>query len=302
MDLGYQTNEELAGMAKAVSNYFKASEDKIILGADGFDGQALAKRNLPPGIYYFDSPSSNILFDENLDWCVRKTVINFMDILARVKQTGEYLVFPSSATVYNKNTTYARTKVVLEELATIYGVPALCLRITAGYGPGEAHKGRYASVVYQWCQQMKQGIRPVIYGDGNQTRDFIFEDDIADQIERLANEHATGVFDIGSGINTSFNVVVERINRALGTKIKPIYKELPKNYVPNTAVVPTFQPKVSLQEGIERILGGLDHGLPALSGDLHDSNKGDDPSSADVLRPVPQDLHNPEALAEGNSI
>lgn len=234
---------------------FKMKET-IILGKDGFIGRALAKKQLPFGIYYFDSPSSNILFDENLEWCVRKTIVGFMDLLDRVKKTGEYLVYPSSATVYNKNTHYAKTKSILEELVDIYGLQnqTLGLRIAAGYGTGESDKGRYASVVYQWCQQMKFGQRPTIYGDGTQTRDFIFEDDIADNIERLANDHVTGIVDLGTGVNSSFNEVVQTINYVLEKSLEPKYVDKPKNYVPETKVnaVPC---KYSLEDGIRKILG-----------------------------------------------
>lgn len=228
----------------------------IILGQDGFLGKALSKQNLADGIYYFDSPSSNILFDENLEWCVRKTVGGFIDLLDRVKKTGEYLVYPSSATVYNKNTHYAKTKSILEELVDIYGLQdqTLGLRIAAGYGPGEKHKGRFASVVYQWCHQMMNGERPVIYGDGTQTRDFIFEDDIADAIAKFSKEGRTGIVDIGTGVNTTFNEVVQTINYVLGKNIQPIYVEKPKNYVPETKVksVPF---KIDLKCGIRKICG-----------------------------------------------
>lgn len=225
----------------------------IITGRNGFIGSELAKRDLPDGIYCFGSPSSNILFEEDVSLCMRETIDGFISMLDRCKRTGEYLVYPSSATVINKNTSYARCKAILEELHLTYGIPALGLRIAAGYGPGEAHKGNYASVVYQWCQQMKKGERPVIFGDGTQTRDFIYIDDIVDNIEILANKHATGIVDIGTGINTSFNEVVAIINKILGTKIKPVYVPKPNQYVESTPVkaVPT---KYNLIYGCQRIL------------------------------------------------
>jgi nucleoside-diphosphate-sugar epimerase len=231
-------------------------KETIILGRDGFIGSTLAERKLPHGIYYFDSPSSNILFDEDFDWCARKTVDGFLGLLARIRNTKEYLVYPSSATIYNKNTHYARIKSVLEELHLASGLPALGLRIAAGYGPNERHKGRFASVVYQWCQQMKVGERPVIFGDGTQTRDFIYQDDIADTIKKLADEHTLGIVDIGTGINTTFNEVVQTINYVLGTHIEPVYVEKPKNYVPETPVK-AVETKVSLEEGIERIIKSI---------------------------------------------
>lgn len=218
----------------------------------GFIAKALMKRDLPDGVYLFGAPSSNVLFDELPDWCRDRTLNELNGAITRVRQTGEYLVFPSSATVYNKNTSYARTKAAVEELWLASGVPALVLRIAAGYGPGEAHKGRFASVVYQWTKMMMNGEAPTIYGDGSQTRDFVFEDDIADTIERWAKEGRTGIFDIGTGVNTSFNEVVETINKVLGTALKPLYVPKPKNYVPETKVqsVPT---NFSLTDGIRAI-------------------------------------------------
>lgn len=226
------------------------------MGQNGFIGSALTKRNLRPGVYFFDSPSSNILFDGNLDYCMEQTIFDFLKVLQYCRDNDEYLVYPSSATVYNKNTSYARCKAILEELHLSYNIPALGVRIAAGYGPGEAHKGEYASVVYQWCHQMKKGIRPVIFGDGTQTRDFIFEDDIADQIENLSDNHQTGIVDIGTGVEVSFNEVVATINKVLGTDIKPEYVGKPKNYVESTPVKPGLPTKISLENGIRKILLG----------------------------------------------
>lgn len=231
-----------------------------LMGEYGFIGSALKKKNLPSGIYFFDSPSSNILFDKNLTWCMGETINGFIEVLDYCQRTDTYLVYPSSATVYKKNTSYARCKAILEELHAAYDIPALGLRIAAGYGPGEAHKGEYASVIYQWCKQMKNGQAPVIFGDGTQTRDFIYETDIANNIEKLANKKTTGIVDIGTGINTSFNEVVDTINKVLGTDIKPIYIEKPKTYVENThcKAVPC---RVSLEQGIRSILEVLDEGV-----------------------------------------
>lgn len=219
----------------------------------GLIGKALSKKTLPPGVYFFNSVSSITLFKDNMDWCFRETLNEFIDVISYCKRTNTYLVFPSSATVYNKNTAYARCKAAIEEIYQAYDYPALGLRIAASYGPDEGHKGEAASVIYQWAQQMKRGERPVIYGDGTQTRDFIYIDDVADNIERLANEHATGLVDIGTGTNTSFNEVVSMINKILDTNIEPIYIPKPVHYVPETPVT-SVPCKVDLYNGLRKIL------------------------------------------------
>jgi nucleoside-diphosphate-sugar epimerase len=233
-----------------------------ILGRNGFIGHALAKafegHELSPYlkkdldiVYFFGSPSSNIIFDNNLQYSLMETINGFLGTIQFCKDNDIRLVYPSSATVYNKNTAYARCKAILEEIHMAYDGNVLGLRIFAGYGEGEWIKKEYASVIYQWCVQMKHGIRPIIFGDGTQTRDFIYIDDIVDTIVSLKEE--TGIVDVGTGINTSFNDVVRMINNQLIKSIQPIYVNKPPHYVEETVCKNPIKAKVSLEEGIGRI-------------------------------------------------
>ena len=217
----------------------------------GLIATALEKKDLPPGVYFFNSVASMPAFKENLDWCMRESINEFIEVISYCKRTRTYLVFPSSAAVNTKSSAYARCKAAIEEIYHAYNYPALIPRIATGYG-NEAHKGKNASAIYQWCEQMKVGESPVVYGDGNQTRDFIHADDIADTIELWAKEGKTGIHDIGTGVSTSFNEVIQTINKVLGTSLEPTY--IPKapftHYITNEGV-PT---KVSLEDGIRKIL------------------------------------------------
>lgn len=235
---------------------------KCLLGRNGFIGSELAKRfgefSVIPAkdcdsVFYFAAPSSVILFNKNLSYCMRETINSFIEILDFCRETGAYLVYPSSATVYNKNNAYARCKAILEELQASYDVKALGLRISGCYGPNEGHKGEYASVIYQWCQLMKEGKSPVIWGDGTQTRDFIYIDDVIDAIMELSDEKTEGIVDIGTGVNTSMNEIVQIINEELGTDIKPTYIGKPKGFIQDTPVR-SYTYKVSLREGIKKCL------------------------------------------------
>jgi nucleoside-diphosphate-sugar epimerase len=238
---------------------------KCLIGRNGFIGSQIAKRigefetipnNKSEIIYFFGSPSSVILFNKNLDYCMRETINSFLEVCSLAKRNNAYLVYPSSATVNNKNNSYARCKSALEEIAQGYNIKSLGLRISASYGPGEGHKGEYASIIYQWCKQMNNGERPVIWGDGTQTRDFIYIDDVIDNIMELASNKAEGIYEIGTGINTSFNEIIATINKVLETDIKPIYIDKPDSYIQETPVksVPC---KVSLEEGIKKIIESL---------------------------------------------
>lgn len=236
-----------------------------LLGRNGFIGKELAKRigsfETTPHkdsniIYYFGAPSSITLFNKNIDYCFRETIGTFLELASLVKDNNIYLVYPSSATVNNKNNSYARCKACLEEIHHAYNLNALGLRIAASYGPGEDHKSNYASTVYQWCKQMKDGERPVIWGDGTQTRDFIYIDDVIDNIMELVEKRATGIYEIGTGVNTSFNEIIKTINKVLGTNIEPVYIDKPGNYIQDTPVK-GVKCKVSLEEGIKKIIESL---------------------------------------------
>jgi UDP-glucose 4-epimerase len=231
------------------------NKDGVAIMGKGLLANALRRieNDLPPAVYFFQSVSSIVLFDKQMDYCFRETINDFLNVLQYCRDTGTYLVYPSSATVYNKNTSYARCKAICEELALAYDIPSLGLRIAASYGPGEAHKGNAQSVVYQWTHLMKEGKEPIIYGDGTQTRDFIYEDDVASYIADIAWRRMTGIIDVGTGINTSFNEVVATINKVLGTSIEPVCVPKPKNYVPETKVK-SVPYKYSLEDGIKRIL------------------------------------------------
>lgn len=239
------------------------------MGRNGFLGSQIYKRLKEQGypvetiprkdnnrIWFFGSPSSVILFNKNLDYCFRETINSFLEVCSLAKNNEIYVIYPSSATVNNKNNSYARCKAALEEIAAGYKIKSLGLRIAATYGPGEGHKGEYASIVYQWCKQMKEGKRPVIWGDGTQTRDFIYIDDVIDNIMELADKKAEGVYEIGTGKNTSLNEVVFLINKELGTDIQPIYIDKPDSYIQETPVKPV-KCNVSLEEGIKRIINSL---------------------------------------------
>jgi UDP-glucose 4-epimerase len=159
------------------------------------------------------------------------------------------------------------------------------------YGPNERHKGRFANNISQFIWDMVEKQKsPVIYGDGTQTRDFTFVDDVVranilameKQNSRSAGEGSAndkdkakehwrkdildsgfGVYNIGTGIQTSFNSVVEIINKLLGTDIRPTYTKNPiNNYVQHTLADISlarlelgYEPKWrNVEEGIKQLL------------------------------------------------
>jgi ADP-L-glycero-D-manno-heptose 6-epimerase len=103
------------------------------------------------------------------------------------------------------------------------------LRYFNVYGPGEARKGKMASMVYQLARQMIEGRRPRLFTDGSQARDQIHVDDVVDCTLAAAGLGLTGerrgaprpgVYNLGSGVATSFKQIVEAVRSALGLSEK----------------------------------------------------------------------------------
>lgn len=93
----------------------------------------------------------------------------------------------------------------------------------------------------------------MVYGDGTQERDFIYIEDVVDQILHYVKMKKTGIVDIGAGKPTSFNDIINIINEILGTTLEPIYKEAPKGYSKGI-VCKNPLPTISLYEGLRNIL------------------------------------------------
>jgi UDP-glucose 4-epimerase len=135
-------------------------------------------------------------------------------------------------------------------------VNSVGLRYFSVYGPSEKHKGKFANNISQFIWDIQKGKNPVIYGDGSQSRDFTFVDDVVqaniltmikeeqqqkirpyDYSENGSNKHEApyNIYNIGTGTETSFNQVIAIINKLLGTEIRPIYVKNPiHNYVQHT--------------------------------------------------------------------
>lgn len=231
-----------------------------MLGRNGLIGKELMKR-FPDAInylrkdvdtvYLFNSPSSQVLFNYAKTYCYEETVNSFLSTLEFCREYNIKLVYPSSGNVYTLQNEYAVCKKNLEVLQEKHPYKnVLGLRIFAGYGH-EEHKGEYASVVWQFLQMMKLGKRPIIFGNGEQVRDFIFLEDIVDNILK---QEGIGVVDIGTGIATSFNDLVRIINEELKTEIEPIYVDKPKSYVEEAVCKNPCDVKFSLREGIKELI------------------------------------------------
>lgn len=167
-------------------------------------------------IFYL-SGCTHLDFAKNPDYFARKEI----DDIYRLANHKAKLIYPSSALVYEANTKFTKTKEMCEWKVLKEG--GIVLRIYPVYGR------EYKTFIGQTIELMKRDKRPTIYGDGTQTRDFIFIDDVIDQMLYFANKDS-GTYEVGTGILTAFNSIVHLINKQLKKNIEPIYIDAPSDY------------------------------------------------------------------------
>jgi UDP-glucose 4-epimerase len=193
-------------------------------------------------------------------------------------------VFPSSAAVYAEKgparktegsplgpaSPYAVTKVLGEALCRIYhqdyGLETVSLRLFNVYGARQAAVGGFASVIPKFMHAIVDGKRPIIHGDGKQTRDFIHVDDVVAAF-LLAAERKKVIgdeFNIGSGKAISIIALLDLIKTAVDSKMHPRFAAAREGEVGDSCAsiakarrLLGFEPKVSLAEGIARIIGQI---------------------------------------------
>lgn len=145
----------------------------------------------------------------------------------------------------------------------VHGLETVRLRTFNVYGPRQSSAGPYAAVIPRFLEAMRAGKRPVIHGDGKQTRDFTYVDDVvqANLLAAAARRVSGRVYNIGSGRATPVLEVVERINRLLGTALRPIYSPpRPGDLRHNQADIARAQadlgylPCTDLDQGLRRCL------------------------------------------------
>jgi nucleoside-diphosphate-sugar epimerase len=162
---------------------------------------------------------------------------------------------------------YALSKIVSEEYCRLffqlYGLETTCLRYFNIFGPRQDPASEYAAVIPKFATRMISGKAPIIYGDGEQTRDFTFVSNVLDANWRAATHPnaVADVFNVGCGIKTSLNEVVHHFNRILGTHFEPIYEPARVGDVRHSvadvskaAKALDYTPATPLHAGLEKVV------------------------------------------------
>lgn len=164
----------------------------------------------------------------------------------------------------NPQSPYAVTKLTGEHYCTvfqsIYGLNTVSLRYFNVYGPRQDPDSPYAAVIPLFIISILAGKSPVIFGDGEQSRDFTFVKDVVNANILAAESSATGVFNVGSSTRITINNLVELINKLTGKSVKPIYAKTRAGDVLHSlsdikkAQAFGYYPKYNIEAGLKEVV------------------------------------------------
>jgi ADP-L-glycero-D-manno-heptose 6-epimerase len=132
-------------------------------------------------------------------------------------ENGKKFIFASSAAVYGNGNGplnhYAFSKMVSEQEIR----NGVVLRLFNVYGPNEYHKGRMASTIFHWFQQLKEtGEIKIFKGSDQYFRDFIYVEDVAKTVLHFLDNYTPGIYDLGTGTAASFETVADTLIKEYG--------------------------------------------------------------------------------------
>jgi UDP-glucose 4-epimerase len=201
---------------------------------------------------------------------------------ATVEQKVGRLLYASSASIYgladsfptnekhhpyNNRTYYGAAKVagegMVRSFAEMYGLQYVALRYFNVYGPRMDIDGKYTEVLIRWLDRIEAGETPLIFGDGSQTMDMVYIDDVIDaNIMAMESDVSDEVFNVASGAETSLLELLQAVLKVTGSPLQPEFMpERTVNPVPRrladtskAANMLGFKAKVPVEEGLKRLI------------------------------------------------
>jgi len=255
--------------------------------ADIRDADTVADAARDCGVIYHQAAKRSVL--RSMEQPALTTEVNVggtLNVLLAARDVGAVVVAASSSSVYGDQVTfplhegldprprspYAVSKLAGEQygaaLCLAYAIPSLWLRYFNVYGPGQDPESEYAAVIPRFVVACLDGARPVIHGDGEQSRDFTYIDDVVEANIRAARapEAAFGrAFNIGGGgASTSVNRLLELIAGMCGVSPEPVFEppragdvRMTKADVSLAGELFGYEPSVGIEEGLKRTVASF---------------------------------------------
>ncbi len=196
-------------------------------------------------------------------------------LLAARDNSVKKVIYASSSSVYgdtptlpkredmtpNPQSPYAATKLASEYYCQcfhkVYALPTVCLRYFNVYGPRQDPNSQYAAAIPKFINRILRNEPPIIYGDGEQTRDFTFIRDVIQANILAAESDANGIFNIGNGKGITINqLAILTINLLSNYCINPIHEEPRLDDIKDSLADITraktfgYSPKYDLEKGL----------------------------------------------------
>lgn len=194
------------------------------------------------------------------------------------------LIYASSAAIYGETgfqlqheeltpkpiSPYGVSKLSAEQYVQVfhklYGLETVCLRYFNVYGLRQPC-GPYCGVIVSFINRISRNESPIIYGDGEQTRDFVNVEDVMNaSMLALAEKSAIGeVFNVGTGVSTSVNELADTLRRIMNkTGVESTYVDSRPSDIQHSCAdinkakrVLGYDPKIPLKDGLSELIGGV---------------------------------------------
>ena len=213
-------------------------------------------------------------------------VVGTLNILLAARDEGvSRVVFASSSSIYGANpdlpkheeltplpiSPYAVAKLTGEgycrSFTHVFGLETVALRYFNVFGPRQDPLSQYSAVVPRFITALLAGTPPVVFGDGEQSRDFTYVDNVVDGTTRAMTALGIGgkVFNIAAGRRVTLNELLAELAQLIGTDVEPRYEApRPADVRHSEASVALaerelgYQPSVPVEEGLRRTLDRFD--------------------------------------------
>lgn len=198
-------------------------------------------------------------------------------LIAAREKSAKKVVFASSCAVYgdpvtlpisegaqpNPRSIYAVTKLAAEYYCEMFRkscrVQTVTLRYFNVYGPRQKAESEYSAVIPAFIGRVAEGNPPIIFGDGEQSRDFVFVHDVVRANLLAADTSESGIFNIGTGTNVNINSLANTITDLFGKAVDPVHEEARPWEVRHSqadiskSLTLGYKPMYSLRMGLEEM-------------------------------------------------